>query len=257
MTLPQQSFNGNDLALRVENVSKLFLLQHERPRSFQELWVALLKRKLTAGRERFWALRDVSFDVRHGETVGVIGRNGSGKSTLLRLIARTMRPTEGRVVISGRVMPLLELGAGFHPELSGSDNVYLASSLLGVPRSLVKERYRDIVEFAELEHFMDTPIKHYSSGMYLRLGFAIAVHLNFDILLVDEVLAVGDAEFQQKCMDRIREVRDAGATILLVSHSPELVATLCDRAVWLDSGEVKGFGPADEVVAAYLESSGT
>ncbi|MBI4213687.1 MAG: ABC transporter ATP-binding protein [Chloroflexi bacterium] len=214
-----------------------------------------MKGRGAGSRERFWALRDVSFDVKQGETLGIVGRNGSGKSTLLRLIARTMRPTEGRVVIAGRVMPLLELGAGFHEELSGSDNVYLNASLLGVPHSVVEARYRDIVEFAELEHFMDTPIKHYSSGMYLRLGFAIGVHLDFDILLVDELLAVGDAEFQRKCVDRIRAVRDAGATILLVSHVAEQVATLCDRAVWLDGGRVCRFGPAKEVVAAYLESS--
>ena len=239
--------------LRFEGVSKRFGLQHERIRSFQELWVRLLRRTRVAEWEDFWALRDVSFEVHAGEMLGVIGRNGSGKSTLLRLAARTMRPTSGRVLIRGRVAPLLDLGSGFHPELSGRDNIYLNGCILGLSRAEIDERYGDIVQFSELDHFIDTPLKHYSTGMWLRLGFSVAAYTDADVLLVDEALGVGDAEFRQKCLDRIDDFRKRGKTILLVSHDLAQVAETCDRALWLDHGQIRALGPSAHVVAEYLQ----
>lgn len=241
------------VALRFESVSKRFILQHERTRSFQDLWIRLMRRNDTKDREEFWALRDVSLDVRQGEMVGIIGANGAGKSTFLRLAARTIRPTSGRVLIRGRVAPLLELGAGFHGELSGEDNIYLNGAILGLSRSYIREHYQEIVDFAELEHFIDTPMKHYSSGMWLRVGFAVAAQSNADVLLFDESLGVGDAHFQQKCMDRIDQLRKSGRTILFVSHSLSQVVDMCDRVGWLRDGHLGAFGPATEVVRAYQE----
>ncbi len=240
------------VAIRFEKVSKKFTLHHERARSFQELALHLFRRDRRS-REEFWALRDVSFAVERGETVGLVGPNGAGKSTVLKLVSRIIEPTSGRIEVNGRVGALLELGAGFHPDLTGRENIYLNGSILGLSRAEIRRKLDEIVAFAELERFIDVPVKHYSSGMYVRLGFSVAVHTDPEILLVDEVLAVGDAAFQRKCLERIDDLRRQGVTILFVSHSPEIVQSICSRAVWLDQGRLVTDGPADMVVARYLD----
>ncbi len=242
------------VAISFANVSKRFILHHERARSFQELALGLLRRN-NRSREEFWALRDVSFVVEHGETVGIIGPNGAGKSTVLKLISRIIEPTSGRIAVNGRVGALLELGAGFHPDLTGRENIYLNGSILGLSRAEIRRRLDDIIGFAELERFIDVPVKHYSSGMYVRLGFSVAVHTDPEILLVDEVLAVGDAAFQRKCLERINELRRVGVTVLFVSHSAEAVRTLCTRALWLENGRLVADDVPEAVVLRYLERS--
>ncbi len=239
--------DGPEIELR--NVSKSFVLRDSR--TLRDLASSLL-----AGRglgHQFFALKDVSFRVEHGETFGIIGRNGSGKSTALKLIAGVTAPTSGEVFVVGRVSPLIELGAGFHPDLTGRENIRLNASILGMSSREVDEQFDSIVEFAELAEFIDTPIKRYSSGMYGRLGFAVAVHSNPDLLLVDEVLAVGDMFFQEKCLAKMREFKASGMTIVLVSHSVDLVTEFCDRAIWLDHGQMMAEGPAEDVVAEYQE----
>lgn len=235
-------------AVVVSDVWKSYRLWHERRQSLKE-------RVIRGGRGRFedfWALRAVSFEVERGETFGVIGANGSGKSTLLKVLSSILEPNRGEVVCHGRISALLELGAGFHPELTGRENIFLNGSILGLKRKQLTEKIDSIVEFAGLDSFIDSPIRSYSSGMAVRLGFAVAVHSEPDILLVDEVLAVGDAEFQQKSAERILEIRDRGATIVVVSHSLDLVRGLCDRAVCLEHGEVVSEGLAVDVVSNYL-----
>jgi lipopolysaccharide transport system ATP-binding protein len=205
--------------------------------------------------EEFGALKDASFEITTGETFGIIGPNGAGKSTLLKLMARILEPTSGEVVVRGRVSPLLELGAGFHPELTGRENVYLNAALFGVSQAEAEDRYEEIVEFSELEEFVDVPLKHYSSGMYMRLGFAVAANIVPDILLVDEVLAVGDEAFQRKCLRKIEDFRTEGRTIVFVSHDLDTVRQICGRTLWLDRATAQAVGPTDEVVNAYLCSS--
>jgi lipopolysaccharide transport system ATP-binding protein len=200
----------------------------------------------------FWALKDVSFEVRQGEVVGIIGRNGAGKSTLLKILSRITEPTEGRVKIRGRVASLLEVGTGFHPELTGRENIYLNGAILGMGRAEIKSKFDEIVAFAETEKFLDTPVKRYSSGMYVRLAFAVAAHLEPEILVVDEVLAVGDAAFQKKCLGKMGEVARGGRTVLFVSHNMDAVRRLCGRAVWLESGRVMEDGPVNQTVSQYL-----
>jgi len=239
------------IAIRFDGVSKKFILHRERVRSFQELTLNLFRRD-NSSREEFWALRDVSFDVRQGETVGIIGPNGAGKSTALKLISHIIEPTSGRIEVNGRVGALLELGAGFHPDLTGLENIYLNGSILGLSRAEVRRKLDEIISFAELERFIDVPVKHYSSGMYVRLGFSVAVHTNPEVLLVDEVLAVGDQSFQAKCLDRIVDLRRQGLTILFVSHSVEAVRNLCTKAVWLDHGLLRGWGATDKVTQDYV-----
>ncbi len=238
-------------AIQFDSVSKKFILHRERARSFQELALSLFQRNHSS-REEFWALRDVSFTVKQGETVGIIGPNGAGKSTALKLISRIIEPTSGRIEVSGRVGALLELGAGFHPDLTGLENIYLNGSILGLSRAEIRRKLDEIISFAELERFIDVPVKHYSSGMYVRLGFSVAVHTDPEVLLVDEVLAVGDQSFQAKCLDKIVDLRRRGVTILLVSHSVETVRNLCSEAVWLDHGLLRGWGPADRVTRDYV-----
>src|SRR6516162_1456408 len=201
--------------------------------------------------QEFWALQGITFDIRKGESVGIIGRNGAGKSTLLQVMCGTLRPSAGRIEVAGRVAAMLELGAGFNPEFTGRENVHLAAAVLGLSADLIKERYPSIVEFAGIGDFIDQPVKYYSSGMYARLAFAVAVHVDADILIVDEILSVGDAAFQQKCMRYIDNFR-ARRTLLLVSHSTTTVAAICDRAVWLDAGSVRAIGPAKQVCTDYL-----
>jgi ABC-2 type transport system ATP-binding protein len=214
-------------------VGKRFASYHQRPTSLKERFV---RRRSVVG-EEFWALREVDVAIAPGQTVGLIGANGSGKSTLLKVLAGILQPTVGEVHVVGRIASLLELGAGFNGELSGRDNVFLNASLLGLSRRETNQLFDSVVEFAELPHKIDDPVKHYSSGQYIRLGFAIAVHVDPDVLLVDEVLAVGDEAFQRKCLDKITEFRDAGKTILFVSHSLELVEQLCDRVIVMESGK--------------------
>ncbi len=247
--------------IKFSHVYKRFILHHERPRSFQEVVVSLFglrtpsKRGVAMPRpakEEFWALRDVNFSIYRGEAVGIIGENGSGKSTTLKLISRILQPTSGSVSVRGKVSALLELGAGFHPDLTGRENIYLHGALLGLPQKEIEARFNDIVDFAELAEFIDTPIKHYSSGMVMRLGFAVAINVDPDILLTDEVLAVGDEGFQRKCLEYIAGLRRRGVTIVFVSHALDAVRSLCERVIWLDHGRVMADGPAGEVIDRYL-----
>ncbi len=236
--------------IEFEDVSKRFILQRDRPVTVQER----LSRFFRPGKaaDEFWALRNVSFSVARGESFGLIGHNGAGKSTALKLMTRILEPTSGRVRLRGRVAALLELGSGFHPELSGRDNVFLYGSLMGLNRREMAARLDEIVAFADMADFLDLQVKYYSSGMYTRLAFAVATAVDPDILITDEVLAVGDEAFQRKCMDRILTFRHMGKTIVFVSHALETVRTLCDRAVWLDHGEVRASGATSEVIDAYL-----
>jgi len=240
---------GETPAIVFQDVSKRFIVYHERPRSFQELVVNLFR---SAEREELWALRDISFQVRRGETLGLVGHNGSGKSTAMKLMSRILEPTAGQVRVEGRVAALIELGAGFHPDLTGRENIFLNGSLLGLSRSEMEQRYDEIVDFSELGRFIDMPLKHYSSGMQMRLGFAIATCVDPDVLLIDEVLAVGDEGFQRKCLARINHFRGSDKAIVFVSHDLGAVRQLCDRVIWIEDGVVMAEGPAHEVVARYL-----
>jgi len=239
-------------AITLDRVSKKFALRRDRPRSFQEMFLSLVKRNGHNTPEEFWALRNVSLSVEDGETVGFIGPNGAGKSTLLKLISRIIEPTTGSVTVNDRVGALLELGAGFHPDLTGRENIYLNGAILGLERRQIDQRLDDIVAFAELERFIDVPVRHYSSGMYVRLGFSVAVHTDPRILLVDEVLAVGDQNFQHKCLERIMEMQQQGLTICFVSHDLGSVQRLCSRAVWLEDGVVQEAGAVADTISSYL-----
>jgi homopolymeric O-antigen transport system ATP-binding protein len=232
------------------NVSKLFTLHKDRRTSIQERVAGLFRPR--ARGEQFWALRDISFSVGQGQSLGLVGHNGAGKSTALKLMTRILEPTSGTVRLRGRVAALLELGSGFHPDLSGRENVFLNGSLMGFSRREMQSKLGEIVEFAEIGDFVDMEVKHYSSGMYTRLAFAVATAVDPDILITDEVLAVGDEAFQRKCMERIYRFRQLGKTIVFVSHALDIIRTLCDQAVWLDHGQARVVGPAAEVVDAYL-----
>jgi len=236
-----------DIAISCVGVWKSYRIYHQRANTLKEKVLSRAHRY-----EDFWALKGIDLEVEAGTTIGIIGPNGSGKSTLLKTLAMVLTPNRGSLTVKGRVSPLLELGTGFHPELTGKENVYLAGSLLGQPKREVAKRYDGIVDFAGIETFMDIPVKNYSSGMYARLAFAVAISVDPEILIVDEVLAVGDEGFQMKCWERIAELRAEGRTIVLVSHSLPTVRTLCSRAVWLDKGTVREIGKAADVVADYL-----
>ncbi len=240
-------------AVVLDKVSKRFILHHQKPRSFQEALVNLFHRR-NGTKEEFWALRDVSFEVLEGESLGIIGRNGSGKSTILKLITRILEPTAGRISVSGRVSALIELGAGFHPDLTGRENIYLNGSILGLSRKEMNRKFDEIVAFSELERFLDTPVRHYSSGMYARLGFSVAINVDPDILIIDEVLAVGDEAFQRKCLDKIEGFRRQGRTVILVTHDLSAVSRLCDRAIWLAEGRIVGEDAPSSVIPAYMEA---
>ena len=238
--------------IKVENVSMRFNLAKEKVDSLKEYIIKALKGKLQF--DEFWALNDVSFTVNKGDSVGLIGLNGSGKSTMLKVIARVLKPTKGSVSVNGMVAPLIELGAGFDLDLTGKENIYLNGALLGRSHKVMDEALEDIIEFSELRDFMDVPMKNYSSGMLSRLAFAIATAGKADILIVDEVLAVGDFRFQQKCIDRIRKMMDDGTTVLFVSHSIEQVEDICNKVVWLKSGHLHMQGDAHEICEIYRQS---
>lgn len=253
-------------AIRATGLAKRYLLSHQRTEPYGTLRDALqaamrsLAHRFTgpgvlSAREEFWALQDVGFEVEQGSRVGIIGRNGAGKSTLLKILSRITPPSQGAFGVNGRVASLLEVGTGFHPELTGRENIYLNGSILGLSKAEIARRFDEIVAFAEVEKFLDTPVKRYSSGMFVRLGFAVAAHVEADILIVDEVLAVGDAAFQRKCFQKIGEVTGSGRTVLLVSHNMAAVRSLCDRAIWMHGGRVAGDGEATGVIADYMRSA--
>lgn len=236
-------------AVVVDGVSKRFRLYSERNQSLK----ATILNRGRSRYEEFWALDDVSFEIEQGETFGLIGENGSGKSTMLKCLSRILQPDVGSIEVNGRVSALLELGAGFHPELSGRENVFLNASILGMAKSEVESKFDEIVEFAGLERFIDTPVKNYSSGMYVRLGFAVAVQADPEVLLIDEVLAVGDEQFQRRCNERLSELRHSGATIVVVSHALGSVRNICDRVAWLEHGRLREIGKTSEVIDGYLD----
>lgn len=250
--------------VRVENVSKQYRIAANRG-PYSTLREAVtraalapvkhLTRNGSSNKETLWALRDVSFEVGSGEILGIIGRNGAGKSTLLKILARITQPTSGRVELFGRIGSLLEVGTGFHPELTGRENIYLNGAVLGMRRAEIADRFDEIVAFAEMEKFLDTPVKHYSSGMYMRLAFAVAAHLNPEILLMDEVLAVGDAAFQAKCLGKMDSVASEGRTVLFVSHNLVAVQNLCKRVIWLNEGKILEHGPTHAIVNNYLAAA--
>ena len=265
-----------ETVISVENLSKRYLVGHQaarnekyialrdvivrEARNFSRKTVDVLRgRQIVQGDEieEFWALKNVSFEVKQGEVIGIIGRNGAGKSTLLKVLSRITEPTEGRVTLRGRVASLLEVGTGFHNELTGRENIFLNGAILGMTRQEVRKKFDEIVAFAEVERFLDTPVKRYSSGMYVRLAFAVAAHLEPEILIVDEVLAVGDAEFQKKCLGKMGEVsRQEGRTVLFVSHNIASISDLTHRSLLLESGRIAAIGPTDQVVSSYVSRGG-
>jgi lipopolysaccharide transport system ATP-binding protein len=258
----------SNVAINVEGLGKKYLLRHQaggrsRYVALRDVlagkFKGLLDRKSEIGNrksvEEFWALDGVSFEVKQGEAVGIIGRNGAGKSTLLKILSRITEPTRGRIEIDGRVASLLEVGTGFHPELTGRENIFLNGAILGMHRAEIRKKFDEIVAFAEVEKFLDTPVKHFSSGMYMRLAFAVSAHLEPEILVVDEVLAVGDALFQKKCLTKMGEVGRTGRTVLFVSHNMAAVQQLCSRAILLDKGKKVEDGQVSEIVRSYLNKS--
>ncbi len=259
-------------AIIVENLSKKYIIGHQKKESYTALRDVLangakrLAHKLihpfAASRngpthEEFWALKDIDFSIKQGDRIGVIGRNGAGKSTLLKILSRVTEPTSGRVVINGRVSSLLEVGTGFHPELTGRENIFLNGAILGMSRKEIKRKIDEIVEFSGVERFLDTPVKRYSSGMYVRLAFSVAAHLEPEILIIDEVLAVGDAEFQKKCLGKIEEVGAEGRTVLFVSHNMASIQQLCTRGILLHDGTVRNAGSIEKVIDSYLNNPGS
>lgn len=264
---------SGDVVIRAEGLGKAYMISHavaarERYVALRDVLAGAARRAIAGIRhparrpsvsggesiEEFWALRDVSFEVRRGEVLGIIGRNGAGKSTLLKVLSRITEPTRGRVEIRGRLASLLEVGTGFHPELTGRENIFLNGAILGMTRAEIRRKFDEIVAFAEVEKFLDTPVKRYSSGMYVRLAFAIAAHLEPEILVVDEVLAVGDAEFQKKCLGKMQDVAGHGRTVLFVSHQMATIAALCDSALLLEKGCVKWRGSVPDTIAEYVQA---
>lgn len=242
-----------DLAIKVENLSKKYKLGlKEHSFSAKEILLDIFKRGKTS--QTFWALNNINFEVKKGEVLGIIGRNGSGKSTLLKVLSRITPPTTGKINVYGKTASLLEVGTGFHPELTGRENIYLNGAILGMSRKEIKEKFAEIVAFSEIEKFLDTPVKRYSSGMYVRLAFAVAAHLEPEILIVDEVLAVGDSQFQKKCLGKMRDVASHGRTVLFVSHNLGAVNQLCSRCIWLDHGKIVNMGPTSTITREYLSS---
>lgn len=240
-------------AVRVQKLGKKFRIFSERNQSLKS---ALMRGRISKY-EEFWALRNITFEVPKGSTFGLVGGNGSGKSTLLKTLAKIYWPDEGEIHYSGRMSALLEVGSGFHPELTGRENIYLNGSILGMKKKEIDARYEQIVEFSGVKDFIDQPVKNYSSGMYVRLGFSVAIHVEPDILVVDEVLAVGDAAFQEQCFQRFKELRKQGTTIILVTHDLKALVELCDQAAWINKSKLEMVGKAEVVARAYLESIGS
>jgi ABC-type polysaccharide/polyol phosphate transport system ATPase subunit len=243
---------SKDTAVLLEDVSVRYRVPTEGIGTFKEYAIRWLQRRIK--KIDFYALHNINLSIKRGEVFGVIGHNGAGKSTLFKLVARVLQPVEGRVAVRGRVAPLLELGAGFHPELSGRENVFLNGSVLGFSHQEMLRKFPSIVEFAELHDFIDAPLRTYSSGMYARLGFAVATDTRPDILLIDEILAVGDESFQRKCIERINGFREQGSTILIIAHSMDTIRLMCQRAAWLHHGELKIVGEPEEVIRCYRAS---
>lgn len=248
---------SSEKAISLTDVSKRFKFSTDEAGSILDVIVSGVRRKSRRHEQILWAVRDVSITVQSGESIALVGLNGSGKSTILKLAAGIIRPSDGRVEIRGRLSALLELGAGFHPDLTGEENIWLNASILGLTNQEIAAIHDDIVAFSELGEFINMPVKHYSSGMYMRLGFSVAVHISPDILLIDEILAVGDQSFQDKCVERLRKLKAGGTTVVFVSHNPATVLSLCERALWIEHGRVVADGPAPQVVADYLASQGT
>lgn len=261
------------IAIKIENLSKQYQLRHQKQQQYVSLRDVItgkasnaIKSLRNLGRasvvtpdltkEDFWALKDINLEINQGDRIGIIGRNGAGKSTLLKMISRIIEPTRGKISINGRISSLLEVGTGFHPELTGRENVFLNGSILGMRHYEIKRKFDEIVAFASVEKFLDTPVKHYSSGMYMRLAFSVAAHLDPEILIIDEVLAVGDAQFQKKCLGKMKEVGDEGRTIIFVSHSMPTVTSLCTKGVLLDHGNIVKIGTATDAVMYYYTNGG-
>lgn len=251
----------SDVAIKVDKLSKLYQIGSQKNGSLldtlNEGWKGLWSRKEISNTKEFWALQDVSFEIKRGEAVGIIGKNGAGKSTLLKILSRITEPTKGRIEINGRVASLLEVGTGFHPELSGRENIYLNGTILGMSRREIKAKFDEIVDFSGVGKFIDTQVKHYSSGMYVRLAFAVAAHLEPEILIIDEVLAVGDAEFQRKCLGKMGEVAGQGRTVIFVSHDMQAVSKLVGQCILLKDGSVCEQGEKNKVISQYLEGINT
>lgn len=243
-----------ETVIRINNVGMEFNLSQEKVDNIKEYFIKFIKRDLLF--QEFWALRNISFEVKKGDRVGILGLNGAGKSTLLKIVSGVMKPTEGSIEIKGKIAPLLELGAGFDYNYTGRENVFLNGAILGYPKKFLEEKYDKIVDFAEIEEFMDVPLKNYSSGMQARLGFSIATMVEPEILILDEVLSVGDAKFQEKSEERIMSLFDKGITVLFVSHAVEKVLKICNKAIWLEKGELIMQGDAKEVCTKYAESMG-
>ena len=245
----------SDIAIKVEGLSKRYVIGHQKATSIADKvrygYQRLFGQKGNYETEEFWALKDISFEIKRGEAVGIIGKNGAGKSTLLKILSRITYPTSGRFEMNGRVSSLLEVGTGFHPELSGRENIYLNGTILGMTRPEIRSKFDEIVDFSGVEKFIDTPVKHYSSGMYVRLAFAVAAHLEPEILIIDEVLAVGDAEFQKKCLGKMDEVAKAGRTVLFVSHNLKAIKALCPKSIFIKKGQMVLFGKSNQIVDMY------
>ncbi len=248
---PKPQSTSANLAIRISGLSKRYLIGGEKKGSIAETLSGMIGAKNNR-KEEFWALKDINFEVNKGEVIGIIGKNGAGKSTLLKILSRITQPTNGKIEINGRVASLLEVGTGFHPELTGRENIYLNGTVLGMSRQEVKNKFEEIVEFSGVRKFIDTPVKHYSSGMYVRLAFAVAAHLEPEILIIDEVLAVGDADFQKKCLGKMKEVAGEGRTVLFVSHNMNAVLTLCDRAILLTNGSLEYSGNVNDTIRHYF-----
>lgn len=238
--------------IKVENISVRFLISHDKIQSMKEYIVKMLKRQVKY--EEFWALQNISIEIMKGEVIGIIGRNGAGKSTLLKVISGILKPTEGTVTCQGNIVPMLELGSGFDYDLTGRENIYLNGAILGYSKSLLEEKYNEIVEFSEIEKFIDVPIRNYSTGMLMRLAFSIATVVKPEILIVDEILSVGDENFQIKSKARMMELMNGGTTVLFVSHSLEQVKEMCNRVIWMERGTVKMIGETEEVCELYKKS---